>query len=129
VIERLLLTAASWVSISTLSVPLRMASAAQASAMMQEAFGAYRAVVNDSPESVRAAAWAEVAETLKTFHTATGLIAPRRGSGSRSREARVSVTLFHVLFHVIRNPIALLAKLSKAVFPFHNYPLVFGWDH
>lgn len=44
--------------------------------MMQEAFGAYRAVVSDCPESVRAAAWAEVAETLRTFETATGFVAP-----------------------------------------------------
>ena len=44
--------------------------------MMQEGFGAYRAVVSDSPESIRAAAWAEVAETLRSFETPTGLVAP-----------------------------------------------------
>jgi SAM-dependent methyltransferase len=60
----------------TLALPLRMPSAAQALAMMQEAFGAYRAVVSDSPEAVRVAAWAEVAETLKTFETTTGFEAP-----------------------------------------------------
>jgi SAM-dependent methyltransferase len=60
----------------TLALPLRMPSATQALAMMQEAFGAYRAVVSDSPEAVRVAAWAEVAETLKTFETPTGFIAP-----------------------------------------------------
>jgi len=59
-----------------LALALRMPSAAQALAMMQEAFGAYRAVVSDRPEAVRVAAWAEVAETLKTFETATGFIAP-----------------------------------------------------
>jgi hypothetical protein len=51
-------------------------SAAQALAMMQEAFGAYRAVVSDRPEAVRVAAWTEVAETLKTFETPAGFVAP-----------------------------------------------------
>ena len=60
----------------TLALPLRMPSATQALAMMQEAFGAYRAVVSDRPEAVRVAAWAEVAETLKTFETPTGFVAP-----------------------------------------------------
>jgi ubiquinone/menaquinone biosynthesis C-methylase UbiE len=60
----------------TVAVPLRMPSAAQASAMMQEAFGAYRAVVDDCPEALRAAAWAEVAETLGAFETAAGFVAP-----------------------------------------------------
>jgi hypothetical protein len=45
-------------------------------AMMQEAFGACRAVLNDSPEAVRVAAWAEVAETLTTFETQMGFVAP-----------------------------------------------------
>jgi hypothetical protein len=44
--------------------------------MMQEAFGAYRAVVSDCPEAVRAAAWGEVAETLRTFETTAGFVAP-----------------------------------------------------
>ena len=60
----------------TLALPLRMPSATQALAMMQEAFGAYRAVVSDRPEAVRVAPWAEVAETLKTFETPTGFVAP-----------------------------------------------------
>jgi SAM-dependent methyltransferase len=60
----------------TFAVPLRMPSAAQTLVMMQDAFGAYRAVVSDRPELVRAAAWAEVAETLKTFETPTGFVAP-----------------------------------------------------
>jgi SAM-dependent methyltransferase len=58
------------------AVPLRMPSAAEALAMMQEAFGAYRAVVSDSPEGVREAAWTEVAKTLRTFETPTGFVAP-----------------------------------------------------
>jgi ubiquinone/menaquinone biosynthesis C-methylase UbiE len=56
--------------------PLRMPSAAQALAMMQEAFGAYRAVVADRPAAVRAAAWAEVAETLRTFERPAGFVGP-----------------------------------------------------
>jgi ubiquinone/menaquinone biosynthesis C-methylase UbiE len=59
-----------------IAVPLRMASATQALEMMREAFGAYRAVVSDSPEAVRIAAWAEVGEALKAFETATGFEAP-----------------------------------------------------
>jgi ubiquinone/menaquinone biosynthesis C-methylase UbiE len=77
VLERLL-TDSGFVGIEqrTLALPLRMPSAMQALAMMQEAFGAYRAVVSDSPEAVRVAAWGEVAGTLKTFETATGFVAP-----------------------------------------------------
>jgi SAM-dependent methyltransferase len=60
----------------TVALTLRMPSAAQGLAMMQEAFGAYRAVVSDCPESVRVAAWTEVAETLATFETAAGFVAP-----------------------------------------------------
>jgi len=60
----------------TFAVPLRMPSATQALEMMREAFGAYRAVVSDTPEAVRVAAWAEVAETLKTFETTRGFEAP-----------------------------------------------------
>ena len=61
---------------STLAIPLRMPSAMLALEMMQEAFGAYRAVVSDSPQAVRTAAWAEVTETLKSFETAIGFDAP-----------------------------------------------------
>jgi len=60
----------------TIALPLRMPSAAQALAMMQEAFGAYRAVVSDRPEAVQVAAWTAVAETLKRFETPTGFVAP-----------------------------------------------------
>jgi SAM-dependent methyltransferase len=58
------------------ALALRMPSAVQVLAMMQEAFGAYRAVVSDCPEAARAAAWAEVAETLRAFETAAGFVAP-----------------------------------------------------
>jgi hypothetical protein len=75
-----LLVAAGFVGVEqrTLDVPLRMPSAADALTMMREAFGAYRAVVSDSPEAVQAAAWAEVAETLTSFETSTGFVARPR---------------------------------------------------
>lgn len=60
----------------TLPVALRMPSAAQALAMMQEAFGAYRAVISTCPDAVQAAAWAEVADTLQSFEAAPGFVAP-----------------------------------------------------
>jgi SAM-dependent methyltransferase len=60
----------------TLGVPLKMASAGEALTMMQEAFGAYRAVISDSPGPVQAAAWADVAETLRSFETPTGFVGP-----------------------------------------------------
>ena len=77
VLERLLVDS-GFVDVAqrTMALPLRRPSAAQAVAMMQEAFGAYRAVVSDCPEAVRVAAWTEVAETLKTFETPRGLVAP-----------------------------------------------------
>lgn len=59
-----------------LAIPLRMLSARHALEMMQEAFGAYRAVVSSCSEAVRTAAWAEVAETLRGFETPTGFEAP-----------------------------------------------------
>ena len=60
----------------TVAPPLRLPSAADAMAMMQDAFGAYRAVVSDCSEAVRKAAWAEVGETLKAFETAAGFEGP-----------------------------------------------------
>jgi SAM-dependent methyltransferase len=60
----------------TVGVPLRMSSASQALTMMQDAFGAYRAVMNDQPAAVQEAAWAEVAKTLVRFETPTGFLAP-----------------------------------------------------
>jgi SAM-dependent methyltransferase len=60
----------------TIAVALRMPSAAQAVVLMQEALGALRAIVSDRPEAVRVAAWAEVAETLKTFEIAARFIGP-----------------------------------------------------
>lgn len=76
-LERLLRTA-GFASIEqrTLETPLRMPSAADALAMMQEAFGAYRAVVDDRPEAVRREAWAAVAEALRDYAGPGGFVAP-----------------------------------------------------
>lgn len=60
----------------TMAVDFRMPSAEFAVAMMQEAMGAYRAIVSDCPDDVRVTAWSEVAQTLKSFETTTELIAP-----------------------------------------------------
>ena len=46
---------------------LRLESSAEALEMMQQAFGAYRAVVADLGSEARAAAWSEVGECLKQF--------------------------------------------------------------
>jgi SAM-dependent methyltransferase len=77
VLERLL-AAGGFVDIEqrTVDVPLRTPSVAETLTMMQQAFGAYRAVINDSPPAQRDAAWAEVAETLATFETEKGFVAP-----------------------------------------------------
>ena len=77
VLERLLVDSGFQdVEQRTLTLSLRMASAAQALAMMQEAFGAYRAVIGDRPEAVQAAVWTEVTETLGSFQTSAGFVAP-----------------------------------------------------
>lgn len=60
----------------TVEVPLRMGSAREALLLMQEAFGAYRAVVADQPEAVQARAWREVGELLETLATPDGFVAP-----------------------------------------------------
>jgi ubiquinone/menaquinone biosynthesis C-methylase UbiE len=60
----------------TMVLPFKTSSAAQTLVMMQEAFGAYRAVISDQPEHVQAAAWAEVADMLKQYDTPTGFVAP-----------------------------------------------------
>ncbi len=51
---------------------LRLASAARALEMMQQAFGAYRAVVADLDREARAAAWSEVGEYLRSFEDREG---------------------------------------------------------
>jgi ubiquinone/menaquinone biosynthesis C-methylase UbiE len=59
-----------------IKIPMVMRSAMDALQMMQEAFGAYRAVMSDCSEEVRKAAWAEVAEMLKSFETDGKFVAP-----------------------------------------------------
>lgn len=51
----------------TLRVPLRVPNTTDTLEMMQQAFGAYRAVVAGLDEAQRHAAWAEVAEFLERF--------------------------------------------------------------
>lgn len=52
--------------------PIRLASAVEALEMMQQAFGAYRAVVADLSSEVRTAAWSEVGEFLRQFESNEG---------------------------------------------------------
>ena len=75
------------VKASVVRAPLRLSSAAEALEMMQQAFGAYRAVVADLDPVARAAAWSEVGECLRqfedheVFHTEVELMI---GSGARA---------------------------------------------
>ena len=75
------------VKTSVVRAPLRLSSAAEALEMMQQAFGAYRAVVADLDPEARAAAWSEVGKCLRQFedregfHTEVELIL---GSGARA---------------------------------------------
>jgi hypothetical protein len=69
------------------SAPLRLASAAEALEMMQQAFGAYRAVVADLDPEARAAAWSEVGECLREFEDREGFYTEVQliiGSGVRA---------------------------------------------
>ncbi len=52
--------------------PLRLASADDALEMMQQAFGAYRAVIADLNDDAKANAWAEVRKFLGQFETDSG---------------------------------------------------------
>jgi len=67
--------------------PIRLASAAEALEMMQQAFGAYRAVVADLGSEARMAAWSEVGECLRQFEGDEGFKVESEfviGSGSAS---------------------------------------------
>ncbi len=55
-----------------LRAPLRLASAAEALQMMQQAFGAYRAVAAELSDDKRWEAWAEVAAGLQEFEGERG---------------------------------------------------------
>ncbi|MCH8946223.1 MAG: hypothetical protein IH789_01160 [Acidobacteria bacterium] len=52
--------------------PLHLASADDALEMMQQAFGAYRAVIADLSDDAKAKAWAEVRDYLGRFETDAG---------------------------------------------------------
>jgi len=60
------------VDTKTVRAPLRLASADDAVAMMQQAFGAYRAVVADLGETDRSKAWADVHDCLGQFEGRNG---------------------------------------------------------
>jgi ubiquinone/menaquinone biosynthesis C-methylase UbiE len=60
------------VETKVIRAPLRLASATEALEMMQQAFGAYRAVVADLSSEARAAAWSEVGECLRQFEDHEG---------------------------------------------------------
>ena len=57
---------------TTVQATLRMASADDTLEMMQQAFGAYRAVIADLSDDAKADAWAEVREYIGQFETDTG---------------------------------------------------------
>jgi ubiquinone/menaquinone biosynthesis C-methylase UbiE len=77
ILERLLKDT-GFINIETriLNLTFLMPSANQTLIMVQEAFGAYRAVIGDSPEAVQAAAWAEVLEYFKSIETRNKIEAP-----------------------------------------------------
>lgn len=64
------------IEVTTVESSLRVASAEEGRALIQEAAGAVRAIIGDQPEAVQAAAWAEVLEGLRRFETPEGLVAP-----------------------------------------------------
>ena len=75
------------VKASVVRAPLRLSSAAEALEMMQQAFGAYRAVVADLDPEARAAAWSEVGKCLRQFEVHEGFhteVELMIGSGARA---------------------------------------------
>ena len=56
----------------TIRAQLRLASTADALEMMQQAFGAYRAVISNLDRAARAAAWEEVGQCIRQFETGSG---------------------------------------------------------
>ncbi len=60
------------VNTKTVRALLKLPSTSQALEMMQQAFGAYRAVVADLGEAERSKAWLEVRECLKQFENDDG---------------------------------------------------------
>jgi hypothetical protein len=75
------------VQTTTVRAPLRLPSVSTALEMMQQAFGAFRAVVADIGDEERSKAWAEVYDSLKQFGKSTGFEAEFEfviGSGAKS---------------------------------------------
>jgi SAM-dependent methyltransferase len=75
------------VKASVVRAPLRLSSAAKALEMMQQAFGAYRAVVADLDPGARAAAWSDVGKCLTQFEDQEGFhteVEFMLGSGARA---------------------------------------------
>jgi cytochrome c556 len=60
------------IELATVRAPFQVASVDDALAFMQQAAGAYRAVIADLSEAGKAAAWAEVRDGLEKFKTASG---------------------------------------------------------
>ncbi len=60
------------IKMATVLAPLRLSSADDALAFMQQAAGAYRAVVADLSDNAKADAWAEVREGFAQFENDTG---------------------------------------------------------
>ena len=57
---------------SIVQAPFRLSSADDALAFLQQAAGAYRAVIADLSENAKAAAWAEVRDCLEQFESESG---------------------------------------------------------
>ena len=64
------------IEINKQSVLLQLPPAKDSMTMIQEAFGAYRAVISDCQEDVQNAAWAEVLDYLQSLDTGKGIEAP-----------------------------------------------------
>jgi ubiquinone/menaquinone biosynthesis C-methylase UbiE len=75
----------------TVRAPFRLTGASEALEMMQQAFGAYRAVVADLDDVERAGAWSDVFQCLQQFETADGFRAEFEfiiGSGAKAAAGR-----------------------------------------
>lgn len=75
----------------TVRAPLKLASASDALEMMQQAFGAYRAVVAGLDDAKRSDAWGDVFQCLKQFETTDGFRAEFEfitGSGAKAASVR-----------------------------------------
>lgn len=74
------------VETKVVTAPLVLGSAAEALEMMQQAFGAYRALIAELDSDAQAAAWSEVGECLKQFEGSGGFRTDLEfviGSGAR----------------------------------------------